>query len=61
MTISTVDDVLYQISVTNDRKVLSQIKSAVDMARDSGRLLHETYTGINKDIRDRADFLRGRK
>jgi len=61
MTVSTVDEVLYQIQVTTDRQVLSQIKKVVDYARDNGRLLHETYTGINKDIRDRADFLRGRK
>jgi len=60
-TVSTVDEVIMMIHTTTSRKVLSQLKSAVDMARDNGRLLTETYSGLNKDIRDRADWLRSRK
>lgn len=58
---STVDEAIMLIHTTTSRKVLSQLKAAIDMARDKGRLGSEMYTGLNKDIRNRADWLRGRK
>lgn len=61
MTITTVDAYLNMISSTKDRSTLSKIKGMIDNARDNHTLTPVMFQGLNKDIRDRADWLRTRR
>lgn len=52
---------MHEITWTKDTRNLKALRAMFEELLDSKRISLETYRSINQEIRNRADFLKGRK